>query len=71
MTVSRSCNKSAGVLRTCSEVGLGIARVWMQNKTSIMHYSPTSTTSHILNDESVGILDSPKFDLSNEYFHAQ
>lgn len=66
MTISRSYNKSAGVLRTCSEVDLGIARVWMLNKTSITHYSPTSTTSYILKDESVGILDSCKFDLLND-----
>lgn len=43
----------------------------MLNKTSIMHYSLTSTTSSILQDESVGILDSCKFDLSNDYFHAR
>lgn len=64
-------SKSAGVLRTSSEVDLGIARVWMLNKTSIMHYSLTSTISSILQDESVGILDSCKFDLSNDYFHAR
>lgn len=38
MTISWSCNKSAGVLQTRSEVDLGIARVWMVNKTSILHY---------------------------------
>lgn len=33
MTISSSCNKTAGVLRTCSEVDLGIVTVWWFNDT--------------------------------------
>lgn len=61
MPLSRSCNKSAGVLKTRSEVDLGIARLWVFNRTFIVHYSPTSTTSYILKDESVCILDLWKY----------